>query len=307
MFACSREKHSFAWNPEMFKKARNGFCLSLVVGFFMASPWNHRLPLNSTIYSFLTHAGKKESKDSRPVPGSLAADRGKVCFGVPEYAKGIPASPSPTNPNPSPVSRSVPGSDRKEAVLALIHYPWQDLGFNIEFMGSRRGYRAMTLTTRHRIEVYARPGDGMMQQAYDLAHELGHAFDLKHNNEERRLKWRALRGIELSTPWFGCSACPDYGTPAGDFAETFAFLLLGPGNFHSTMAPLPAAGQIPELAAFCQIEHLSTSLRNPPVSKENRVRETAQQERKVEMLNSPKDESVDYQALPSDNVTTAIR
>ena len=69
-----------------------------------------------------------------------------------------------------------------------------------------------------------------------------------------------MRGIKPSAPWFGCDACPDYATPAGDFAETFAFLLLGPGNFHSLIAPLPAIDKVPELAAFCHIEHLGNVL-----------------------------------------------
>jgi hypothetical protein len=90
--------------------------------------------------------------------------------------------------------------------------------------------------------------------AYDLAHELGHAFDLDNNTPDRRTRWRELRGIDPEAAWFGCNRCPDYNTPAGDFAETFAFLLLGPGNYHSRLAEAPTKDQIRELAAFCGIK-----------------------------------------------------
>ena len=63
-----------------------------------------------------------------------------------------------------------------------------------------------------------------------------------------------LRGIDPKTPWFGCSRCSDYKTPAGDFAETFALLLLGPGNFAGRIAPLPTAEQILMLKPFFDVE-----------------------------------------------------
>ena len=143
---------------------------------------------------------------------------------------------------------------RPEAVLGLIHYPWQQLGYEVVFLPARAGFRAMTMSERHRIEIYMRSGDRLRDTAYDVAHELGHAFDLEYNDEDRHSRWCVLRGIDPSTPWFGCNRCPDYDTPAGDFAETFAFLLLGPGNYHSLMAAPPNLDEIPQLAAFCHIE-----------------------------------------------------
>jgi hypothetical protein len=140
-----------------------------------------------------------------------------------------------------------------EAVFPLIRYPWQQLGYEVVFLPARPGFRAMTISDRRRIELYARSGDQPIDLAYDLAHELGHAFDLVQNNAERRTRWCNLRGIDPETPWFGCNRCPDYDTPAGDFAETFAFLLLGPGDYHSRMAAQPSPEQIPRLAAFCRI------------------------------------------------------
>jgi hypothetical protein len=139
---------------------------------------------------------------------------------------------------------------REQAALALIQFPWQQLNYEIVFMAPRQGYRAMTFPAKHRIEIYARPADSPLLLAYDIAHELAHAIDLSFNTQETRQKWMKLRGINPATPWFGCDACSDFRTPSGDFAETFAFLLLGPGHFSGRIAPPPSSGQIPLLGAF---------------------------------------------------------
>jgi hypothetical protein len=235
----------------IMKRTSSVVCLVIVVGFSLSSLLRHRHPLHPILEARLTRA------DEGDLPKfGLKSEDGPGCSGAPNFDKGLTFSPVPVLKMPA-THIPVPEKDRKQAVLSLIHYPWQDLDYNIVFMGSRLGYRAMTLTARHRIEVYVRPGESLMRQAFDLAHELGHAFDLKYNNNERRRKWCELRGIKPSIPWFGCDACPDYGTPAGDFAETFASLLLGSGQFHGIIAPLPRRDQVPELAAFCKINQIS--------------------------------------------------
>jgi hypothetical protein len=238
--------------------------LCLTASLFVAAPWSCFAPSKSTPAHLIRAEQKSEASAI-----VLAADTGAVCSDNPDCAKGVIADPIPV-PLPS-APRIILEKTRKQAVLSLIHYPWEDLGFSVVFLGSRLGYRAMTLTAQRRIEIYARPGDGVMNQAYDLAHELGHAFDLKNNDEARRRKWCELRGIKPDTSWFGCDACSDYGTPAGDLAETFAYLLLGPGNFHSTMAPQPMANQLQALADFCQIEHLSAAFDRVPDSRKDKI------------------------------------
>jgi hypothetical protein len=143
-----------------------------------------------------------------------------------------------------------PALAREKAALALIGFPWQQLQYDIVFMAPRPGVRAMTFFGEHRIEVYARPNDDERLLAFDIAHELGHAIDVTRNTGESRRKWLNARGIDPSTPWFGCSGCSDFNTPAGDFAETFALFLLGPGHFSARIAPPPSAEQIPALASF---------------------------------------------------------
>jgi hypothetical protein len=108
----------------------------------------------------------------------------------------------------------------------------------------------MTFSGKRRIEIYARPGDDALQLAFDIAHELGHAIDLSLNDSQSRKRWLEARGIKAGTPWFGCNRCSDYSTPAGDFAETFAFLVLGPGHFGSRMAPPPKPAQKEQLMSF---------------------------------------------------------
>ena len=141
-------------------------------------------------------------------------------------------------------------ANRNDEALALISFAWQQLHYNIVFLAPRHGVRAMIFPSDHRIEVYARPSDDSRRLAYDIAHELGHAIDMTFNTAETRRQWIEARGINPDTPWFGCNGCSDFNTPAGDFAETFAFLLLGPGNFSGKIASAPTAEQVPVLKAF---------------------------------------------------------
>jgi hypothetical protein len=143
-----------------------------------------------------------------------------------------------------------PALVREKAALELIGFPWQQLRFSIVFMAPRPGVRAMTFFTERRIEIYVRPNDNAHLLAFDIAHELGHAIDMTRNTGEIRKKWMKARGIDPSTRWFGCSGCSDFNTPAGDFAETFALFLLGPGHFSGRIAPPPSVEQIPALASF---------------------------------------------------------
>jgi hypothetical protein len=151
-------------------------------------------------------------------------------------------------------------ASREQAALDLIHFSWQQLKYDIVFRAPRPGLRAMTFPAQHRIEVYARPNDDVRMLAYDIAHELGHAIDVTYNTAETRKNWLKMRGIDPSTPWFGCNACTDFETPAGDFAETFALLLLGPKDFHGRIAPPPTAQQTSALSSFF------TSLSNPTLT-----------------------------------------
>jgi hypothetical protein len=156
---------------------------------------------------------------------------------------------------------TAPRPFQPESTLEMLQIPYESLGYEIVFMPPRAGYRAMTIPARHRIEVYARPQDDPELLAYDIAHELGHVVDVTYNTAETRKEWMKLRGIDPSTPWFGCNRCSDYSTPAGDFAETFALVLRGPKYYRSKMAPRPTTPeQIRAIAEFFPAELLPGDL-----------------------------------------------
>lgn len=134
------------------------------------------------------------------------------------------ATPTTAAPSPTPPSEVVGGPE----VLAGLDYPWQGLGFSISFLPARRGMLGATLIEERRIEIYVRPGQSRRQLAHVIAHELGHAVDLTYGNDQRREEWKRVRGIDPALDWWGCFGCTDYATPAGDFAEVFAYWLAGP-------------------------------------------------------------------------------
>jgi hypothetical protein len=142
-----------------------------------------------------------------------------------------------------------------EQALAMIDYPWESLGWTIEFKPGRRGYLGLAIGPERRLEIYVRDTHSVREVAHTLAHELGHAVDLTYGIEYRRSEYRRMRGLSPDADWFGCDACSDYATPAGDFAEVFEYWLLGGGDFRSQLAGPPSAEQL---------EHLSTLFVAPP-------------------------------------------
>ena len=148
---------------------------------------------------------------------------------------------------------------RPEAIgqqaLEMIDYPWETLGWTVEFKPGRSGYLGLAVGPERRVEIYVRDSHGVLDVAHTLAHELGHAVDLTYGIDYRRSEYRRMRGLSAKADWFGCDACSDYATPAGDFAEVFEYWLLGGGDFRSQLAGAPTAEQL---------EHLSTLFVAPP-------------------------------------------
>jgi hypothetical protein len=129
--------------------------------------------------------------------------------------------------------------NRAAAALDQISYPWRSLGYEIAFHPARPGLRARTLLHERRIEVYARQSDPVRQTAFDVAHEVAHAFDFSWGTWADRERWQQARGLDPTVAWFGCNACADLATPAGDFAESFAVWQVPGGDFRSTLGPPP--------------------------------------------------------------------
>lgn len=150
------------------------------------------------------------------------------------------ATTATTAPPPSIESRG-------QAALALITYPWARTGFSVVFTGPRDGMLGLTSTSTRTITIYVRDGESTAEIARTLAHEIGHAVDIAFNAPSDRAAYRVIRGLGSESWYPDCNACSDYAWPAGDWAETFAWWLLGPGTFESTIAGPPTAAQLAAL------------------------------------------------------------
>lgn len=124
-------------------------------------------------------------------------------------------------------------------------------GFRIEFMGARKGYMGLTHLDERRIEMFVRACGAQSDELlrHVMAHELGHAYDTVRNNAALRAAWQAARGIPASTPWYGCSGCTDFATPAGDFAEVYAQWARGASTNRSQLAGDVPPAQLSALAS----------------------------------------------------------
>jgi len=170
------------------------------------------------------------------VPAPAAAPPAPVRAAAPQSTASVPPPPDPSTPE-----------GRISAAMARISYPWQQLGYRIIFLGPQAGISGRTSPrSMGFIDIYVRPDESVDTLAHVIAHEIGHAVDLTYGNDQRRALWERLRGITAQS-WFTCSMCQDFSTPAGDFAETFAFWQLHDYS-RSQLAPAPDPTELSELA-----------------------------------------------------------
>lgn len=136
------------------------------------------------------------------------------------------------------------------ALTALRSGAAERTGFRVEFKAARKGYMGLTHLDERRIEMFVRDcgtqSDELLRHV--MAHELGHAYDTTSNNAAVRHAWQAARGIPASTPWYGCSGCTDFATPAGDFAEVYAQWARGASSNRSQLAGDVPPAQLAALA-----------------------------------------------------------
>jgi len=123
--------------------------------------------------------------------------------------------------------------------LALISYPWHDLGYEIVFAPGQPDVRAQTDTVTHRITVFLARGDAVHRVAHDIGHELGHAYDATHLTNAQRASYLEARGAQGAV-WFPGDRFSDYDTGAGDFAEVFAACHAASPEFRSRLRPRPS-------------------------------------------------------------------
>lgn len=171
--------------------------------------------------------------------------------GEPEPAPNA-ASPTttalPGRVAPKPTTTTAPGTveSRGAAALAFIHYPWQRTGYSIVFTGSNDNLLGLTDPSRKQITIYLRPTQSTSDITHILGHEIAHAVDFTMTSDAERAEYRRIRGLD-DRPWYPtCGLCPDYRFPVGDWAETFAYWLLG-GSFNSQLAGKPSPAQLAAL------------------------------------------------------------
>jgi hypothetical protein len=187
-------------------------------------------------------------------------DRPRQAVPAPASAPAPAPAPAPVPaPAVAPVSAPAPvdlcdgegwQQRRGAAALASLRHGAERTGFRVEFGPGRNGYMGLTYLHERRIEVFVRScdrqADGLLRHV--IAHELGHAYDTTHGTAATRAAWQAARGIPASTPWYGCSGCTDFATPAGDFAEVYAQWLRGSPDNRSELSGDPGPAELDILA-----------------------------------------------------------
>lgn len=132
-------------------------------------------------------------------------------------------------------------SSRSQATIAQLDFAWREIlpDWSIVFVPGDSDVAGYTWSQEQRIEIFVRPDSTPEFLHRVLAHELGHAFDVEHNDGERRREWLSLRGA-ATTPWWPQSGSADFETGAGDFAEVFAVWITGDAqDFRSEVGPEP--------------------------------------------------------------------
>jgi len=191
-------------------------------------------------------AGTVAAGDAGPVEGLVtAADAPPATT-----AKAVAgAKAATTRPRSVVATPTITGTveQRGAAALALIKYPWERTGYSIGFTGPSSGLLGLTDPNRKQITIYIRPTQSTTDIARVLGHEIGHSIDFTMTTDAERADYRRIRGLD-DRPWYpSCSGCSDYASPVGDWAETFAYWLLGDGTFASALAPKPTAAQLTAL------------------------------------------------------------
>lgn len=154
---------------------------------------------------------------------------------------------------PAVVRPAETAAQRGSRVLASLHYDLGRLGYRIEFLPAKGGYLGMTIGSRKLVQIYVRSSQSDLVLAHSIAHEVGHVLDFTRGNESTRAQYLSIRRLDPRLTWYGCSGCSDFRTPAGDWAEVFAYWLAGPGDFRSQMAGAPTNAQLRSLDALFRL------------------------------------------------------
>jgi hypothetical protein len=211
--------------------------------------------------------------DSGPLSAAPAGvDPAPTAAGPPTTVTTGPPARSAPKPTTTTTTTTAAGTveSRGAAALALIDYPWQRTGYSMVFAGPNANQLGLTEPSRKRITIYVRPTQSTTDLARIIGHEIGHAVDFTMTTDAERADYRRIRGLD-DRPWYPtCGTCADYASPAGDWAETFAYWLLGNGSFNSQLAGKPTAAQLagltPIFTADAAVVPSTTPATRPPVT-----------------------------------------
>lgn len=172
-----------------------------------------------------------------------------------------PVAKQPHQAGPKPQQKAATAQDvcsgpgwtarRGQQALATLKDDGSRSGVSVSFLGARPGYLGLTYPAQHHVDVFVRScgAESAALLRHVVSHEMGHAYDAAHMSDALRASYLAMRGIPAGTPWFGCSYCTDFATPAGDFAETYSQWQRGSYDSRTQMAPMPGATQLAAIAA----------------------------------------------------------
>lgn len=166
------------------------------------------------------------------------------------------AAAAPPPPPPVGAARALERLTRPQTrdvaarALGLIAFDWQVglPGWELRFLDGRSGFRGLTYPESRVIEVFVRNSDTPESLAHVVAHELGHAIDVTRLDDGERSRWAATRGFGARVGWWVPSGGSDFGSGAGDFAESFAWWQAGAGHWYGQLAPPPSPLDVAVLA-----------------------------------------------------------
>lgn len=133
--------------------------------------------------------------------------------------------------------------------------------WSIDVSGPFSGTGGTTDVESKTITVYANRGRSVEEYVVTILHEWGHVVDAERLNDEERVAYLALRGLDPATPWRSLVAhtLEDWGTqPSEDFAEVLVALWTAGTDTPHQVRTIPAAGQ-PDQSVFDQVTALVSS------------------------------------------------
>lgn len=168
-------------------------------------------------------------------------------------AQAVAATVPAAAPATPPTSCSGPRWEQRrgEAARDQLRHVAATRGVPVSFRPGRADVLGMADLDTRSVDVYVRSCAGQSDALlrHVLAHELGHVLDELRMDDVQRAQWLEVRGIPAGTPWYGCSACSDFATPAGDFAEVYAQWARGAASNRSQLAGSPGPATLAQLAA----------------------------------------------------------